>query len=397
MTKIHSINSNQFYIAQNAEVSLKLAGNTAQVTFTAGKNRKCPIKNLSKDEFVDLSTGEVKKRRHSENRFQSPKSVRKSINSLMDLIRCNATNPSNCKWITLTYREEMTDCKRVFKDNKAFLRKLRSYLRKQKLLESKTEFKFIAVAEPQGENHGNAWHIHLLLIFDSKAPFISNQDIADLWGYGMTDTHKVYDADTLALYFRAYLSDVEYIDDDNSDDSADISIDILSDYEREQLEKSKDGVSNENIVTKNVCGVNKKFIKGERLKYDPTGMPLYSCSRGMKRPTVERVVNKDIKDKLKNYYMSFRQSFIIGDKEKGNIVDKRYYQKKGTGSGRFWRKTNKAVVSDKPVKPIDPLWKIKEICKRGLNGTVPDDSNIRPMDAYVPEILRGFGVKKAIT
>ena len=37
MTKIKSINSNQLYIAQNAEVLLKLAGNTAQVTFTAGK------------------------------------------------------------------------------------------------------------------------------------------------------------------------------------------------------------------------------------------------------------------------------------------------------------------------------------------------------------------------
>ena len=217
MTKIKSINSNQLYISQNAKVSLKLVGNTAQVTFTADKNRKCPKKNLSKDEFVDLSTGEVKKRRHSENRFQSPKSVWKSINSLMDLIRCNATNPANCKWITLTYREEMTDCKRVFKDNKAFLRKLRSYLKKKKLPESKTDFKFIAVAEPQGEKHGNAWHIHLLLIFDSKAPFISNQDIADLWGYGITYTHRVYDADTLDLYFRAYLSDVEYVDDNNDD------------------------------------------------------------------------------------------------------------------------------------------------------------------------------------
>ena len=54
MTKIQSINSNQLYIAQNAEVSLKLAGNTAQVTFTAGRNRKCPIRNLSKNEFMDL-------------------------------------------------------------------------------------------------------------------------------------------------------------------------------------------------------------------------------------------------------------------------------------------------------------------------------------------------------
>ena len=397
MTKIRFINSNQVNIAQNAEVSLKFLGNTAQVTFTAGRNRKCPIKNLSKDEFIDLSTGEVKKRQHSKNRFQSPKSVRKSINSLMDLIRCNATKHVNCKWITLTYREEMTDCKRVFKDNKAFLRKLRSYLKKQKLPELKTDFKFIAVAEPQGERHRNAWHIHLLLIFSSKAPFISNQDIADLWGYGMTDAHKVYDADTLALYFRAYLSDVEYVDDNNSNDSTAISVDILSEYEREQIEMSKDEVSNTNIITKNVGGVNKKFTKGERLKFYPTGMPLYSCSRGMKRPTVEHIVTKDIKDKLKNYYLSFRQSFIIGDKEKGNIVDKRYYQKKGTGSGKYWRKTDKAGVPDKPVKPIDPLWKIKEICKHGLDGCVPDITNIRPMDDDVPEILKIFGAKKVIT
>ena len=47
----------------------------------------------------------------------------------------------------------MTDCKRVFKDNKAFLRKLRSYLKKKNLPESKIVFKFIAVVEPQGENH----------------------------------------------------------------------------------------------------------------------------------------------------------------------------------------------------------------------------------------------------
>ena len=34
------------------------------------------------------------------------------------------------------------------------------------------------------------------------------------------------------------------------------------------------------IVEKKVDGKNKKFIKGERLKYYPTGMPLYSSSRG---------------------------------------------------------------------------------------------------------------------
>ena len=33
-----------------------------------------------------------------------------------------------------------------------------------------------------------------------------------------------------------------------------------------------------------VDGISKQFIKGERLKYYPSGMNLYSSSRGMKKP-----------------------------------------------------------------------------------------------------------------
>lgn len=59
------------------KVKLKTAGNTSVVQFTAGN-------------------------------FQSPKSVRKSINRLMDLIRCNATDSAKCKWLTVTYKVVMT-------------------------------------------------------------------------------------------------------------------------------------------------------------------------------------------------------------------------------------------------------------------------------------------------
>ena len=85
------------------------------------------------------------------------------------------------------------------------------------------------------------------------------RDNIQLWGHGFTDTHKVYDADGLALYFKAYVSDVEYEEEENKEDTP------------------KTG-----IVVKKVDGKNKKFIKGERLKYYPTGMPLFSASRGMK-------------------------------------------------------------------------------------------------------------------
>ena len=255
--KIRKVNSESIKLHENTEVKFKTAGNTREVQFTAGVNKKCPIQNISKDKYIDKETGEIKERKKSENRYQSPKSVRKSINKLMDLIRCNATDPSNCKWLTLAYADVMTDHTNVYEDGKMFLRRLLRYLDNQKdLLAGQKSFKWITVAEPQGEGHGNSWHLHILLIFDDVAPFIPNNEINELWEHGLTDAHKVYDADGLALYFKAYLSDIEYIEGDEDFD----------------------------VVDKEVNGETKQFIKGGRLKLYPTGMPLFSASRGMKRP-----------------------------------------------------------------------------------------------------------------
>ncbi len=163
----------------------------------------------------------------------------------MDLIRCNATEPSYCKWITLIYADVMTDHTKVYEDGKMFLRRLQRYLNKsEEIFDSQKSFKRITVAEPQGESHDNSWHLHILLIFDVLAPYIGNNVIAELWGHGITDTHKVYDADGLALYFKAYLSDLEYEGDENEEDTS----------------------NSPSIVVKNVDGKDKKFIKGERLK-----------------------------------------------------------------------------------------------------------------------------------
>lgn len=130
---------------------------------------------------MDKETGEIKERKKSESRYQSPKSVRKSINKLMDLIRCNATEISCCKWITLTYAEVMTDYTKVYEDGKMFLRRLQRYLNNQtNLSEGQKSFKRITVAEPQGENHDNSWHLHILMIFNDIAPFISSEAITEV-------------------------------------------------------------------------------------------------------------------------------------------------------------------------------------------------------------------------
>lgn len=303
--RVRKMNQVDVKLHDLTKVKLKTAGNTSVVQFAAGNNKTCTVRNLSKDTYLDVKTGEVRKKKKSESRYQSPKSVRKSINRLMDLIRCNATDSAKCKWLTVTYKEVMTDGKQAFLDAKLFLRKLKRYLAKQSdLTNGQKSFQYITIAEPQGERHGNSWHLHILLIFDDTAPFIANDVIAELWGHGITSTHKVFDGDGLALYFKAYLCDVEY-EEDNTD--------------------SEDKPA---TVEKVVDGVSKQFIKGERLKFYPAGMNLYSSSRGMKKPVVEELTNKEAMERVGDAELVYRETYSIGADDKGNLIDKRYYKKK---------------------------------------------------------------------
>ena len=90
--RIRKLNSVDVKLHDLTKVKLKTAGNTSVVQFTAGNNKTCTVRNLSKDTYLDVKTGEVRKKKKSESRYQSPKSVRKSNNRLMDLIRCNTTD-----------------------------------------------------------------------------------------------------------------------------------------------------------------------------------------------------------------------------------------------------------------------------------------------------------------
>lgn len=101
--RVRKMKSVDVQLHDSTKVKLKTAGNISVVQFTAGVNKSCPVQNLSKDTYLDKKMGEVKTKKKSSNRYQSPKSVRKSINRLMDLIRCNATDSAKCKWLTVTY------------------------------------------------------------------------------------------------------------------------------------------------------------------------------------------------------------------------------------------------------------------------------------------------------
>ena len=105
--RVKNVSADSVKLHDSTKVKFKTAGNTQVVQFVAGNNKTCPVRNISKDTYLDIKTGEIKQKKKSENRYQSPKCVRKSINRLMDLIRCNATESAKCKWLTVTYAEVM--------------------------------------------------------------------------------------------------------------------------------------------------------------------------------------------------------------------------------------------------------------------------------------------------
>lgn len=60
--RIRKVNLVDVELYDLTKVKLKTAGNTSVVQFTAGNNKTCTVRNLSKDTYLDVRTGEVKKK-----------------------------------------------------------------------------------------------------------------------------------------------------------------------------------------------------------------------------------------------------------------------------------------------------------------------------------------------
>lgn len=240
-----------------ASVKKSVQGNVTEITYQSSINNKQTVQMLpGMEQYVVCDTGEIRDVIHKQNRSEDIKSLKRTFKHLRELINCNTVNTEFLRWITLTYAENMTNPKVLYKDFEKLIKKLRYHF---------GTFEYITVAEPQGRG---AWHMHLLIIFNEKAPYIDNNILANYWGHGFTQVKAVDNSvDNVGAYLTAYLTDVP-----------------LDEYEgdiiKEQLaiKQDKDG---------------KKYVKGARLHMYPPGMRLYRCSRGIKRPIVSRETYKE--------------------------------------------------------------------------------------------------------
>lgn len=292
------------------KVRVKEMGNIIELMHSQKNNSQIFIKKISETEYIDLRTGEVKQCQKIDNRAGNMNSIRQSLGRLRDLLNTNITDPSYCRWVTLTYAENMTDPKTLMKDFEKFNKRM-----KYKLSKEGYDYEYIVAMEPQGRG---SWHAHLVMIFDSKAPYIKNDSpdkneftMSSVWGHGFTKTKKLEDVDNVGAYLTAYLGDMD-----------------IDEY-KNLSEEEKNSMKIYGIKEVDVKGSTEKksILKGARLHMYPPKFNLYRCSRGIKKPIITYKTEIDAQKKVSAGTLTFEKTIKISDTDSqfSNEINYRHY------------------------------------------------------------------------
>lgn len=282
-------NNNKFGLSKNSIVNVKETGNITEVKYML-KNNGGIIRKIDRDHYYDVRNGEVKKYIHTMNRKENKDSIIRTMRNLRDIINTNISNfdtkIKNVLWITLTYKENMTDTKQLYKDFKGFNNRFKKFI----IANNYSLYEYITTAEPQKRG---AWHLHILFIFNSKAPYIEKNILEKIWGFGFVSINTLKNVDNVGVYLTAYLTNLDVSD---------------------MIENSS---------------TNKAIIKGARLKMYPTGFRIYRCSKNIKKPLKYKTTEENIQKKLKNEVLTFERTIQIRN-EMGSVINRinyRHYNK----------------------------------------------------------------------
>lgn len=242
-------------IEGDKQVRVKESGNILEIMSREnGQNGKATTIKISKDEYIDTRSGEVKQFNHQTSRADDLKAVAHSLAFGRDILNTNIHNTDNCRWLTLTYAENMTNPKKLYNDFRNFNKRCRATF---------GHYEYITAAEPQGRG---AWHLHCVLIFPTKAPYMANKTVADLWKQGFVNIRSLDNVDNVGAYITAYLGDMEF--------------DVAK----------RQGVANGTVKTleyeENGQKKTKRYIKGARLYMYPANFRIFRFSKGIKKPNV---------------------------------------------------------------------------------------------------------------
>ena len=194
-------------VIENVERELRFtkirrSGNITEVRKYESLPSEFPIIKLSKEDYMIKSTGEVKAYKLSENRSESLGELSASMDRLRSILNANFNGNDNEIWVTLTYRENMKDQKRLYHDREKFWKKiLYNY--------PDIPLQYISIAEPQQRG---AWHMHeVWKRTDDKPLYIMQRELLKIWGHGGMFVKRLNQSETrigwvLLKSLQTYLS-----------------------------------------------------------------------------------------------------------------------------------------------------------------------------------------------
>lgn len=290
-------------IDTSKKIKVTEMGNIIETQYMSHRNTKQTIQMLDGgDKVCVISTGEIREVQHHKTRAEDTKSLAKTFKKCRDLINSNITDVSKVRWCTLTYAENMTDTKKLYKDFEKFNKRFQTYCKKH----GYSIPEYIVMMEPQERG---AWHAHLLYIWqDMNAPFIPNTDFAKIWGHGFVKIKRLDNVDNVGAYLTAYLGDME-LSECNSPNGHQVVDKIAMD---------EDGNK-----------VSKKVVKGARLKMYPANFNMIRYSKGCQKPEVSYMYLDEVKEKVSGATKTFETAFKLTDTQNDyeSIIIKKQYNK----------------------------------------------------------------------
>jgi len=268
--KIATQKLDYYNTAHAQSVTLEKQSERHAIVKYMARETKMHIKKLPGNKYMVLSTREVKDM--AENCGKQKQSLLATFDELRGLIRTNFDNEGqNQVFLTLTYRENMTNIKRAYDDFEFFWKKVVRHCKCHELA-------YINVVEPQGRG---AWHFHVMIkSLNQKELWIDKNKIKDLWGRERGNAYiERLKGDDVGAYYVAYFTtgfkhkgwkeaDLNVGEEVHNPESAD---------RMKLLDKVKKGQ-----------------IKGERLHMYPKNTQFFRCSRNIARPVKSKVTHEQV-------------------------------------------------------------------------------------------------------
>jgi len=223
-----------------------------------GDNKPCPIRKISKTEYIDKDTGEIKQ--YNLDKPTDIKDVRKKLNKYNEIVLCNFAGGNNELFVILTCSDNVQDMqiiKRYYDNFRAKMKRRDKY----KTLEC------IALFEQTAKGR---WHIHLFMKYpDGTALTIPYTELKAIWGHSN-------------VYIIPNLNTMQ-------------NLNHSADKKQERLERFT------------------KFPKGKRMYY---------CSKGIQQPTKEKLEFQECPEYYSSDYTQLsRKTYLMQNAETDRIVN----------------------------------------------------------------------------